>query len=382
MKITFQRKEIIDAISPLMCAVSGKSTLTAAEGILMEAKAPDTVTLTTFDLEKGVRITIHPEVLEEGSYIINAAKFNQTVKAMSSAEFTLTVDNTMTATFEAGKFSYKMGALPGSDFPETPQLSGENGFVVKQGVFKKMLSKVMHAMALNDQRPVLNGCFVKIVDDNLQMIACDTFRIAKCAVSTDMKNVNTSGAALNTSFIIPNKTVMELNRMFSDDEEEEVCIYMNRKNMMFTLGDVCFFSRLIIGEYMDVERATQMSQTNSIILDREPLLEALERASLITEERIAGYVRAHVKLDIEEDTLKIEAVSAAGSTYDELWVEHQGEDQISIALNNRYIIDALRACSADRVKLELSSARSPIYILPAEDDEDSSEFYFLLPIRA
>jgi DNA polymerase III sliding clamp (beta) subunit (PCNA family) len=119
MKITFQRKEIIDAISPLMCAVSGKSTLTAAEGILMEAKAPDTVTLTTFDLEKGVRITIHPEVLEEGSYIINAAKFNQTVKAMSSAEFTLTVDNTMTATFEAGKFSYKMGALPGSDFPET-----------------------------------------------------------------------------------------------------------------------------------------------------------------------------------------------------------------------------------------------------------------------
>ena len=42
MKIKFQRKEIIDAISPLMCAVSGKSTLTAAEGILMEAKAPDT----------------------------------------------------------------------------------------------------------------------------------------------------------------------------------------------------------------------------------------------------------------------------------------------------------------------------------------------------
>jgi DNA polymerase-3 subunit beta len=125
-----------------------------------------------------------------------------------------------------------------------------------------------------------------------------------------------------------------------------------------------------------------MSQTNSIILDREPLLEALARASPITEERIAGYVRAHVKLDIAEDTLKIEAVSAAGSTYDELWVEHQGEDQISIALNNRYIIDALRACSADRVKLELSSARSPIYILPAEDDEDSSEFYFLLPIRA
>ncbi len=381
MKIKFERKDIMDAIAPLMCAVSSKSTLPAAEGILIEAKAPDCVTLTSFDLEKGVQITIHPEVIEDGCYIINAQKFNQTIKAMSSVEFYLTVDDSMTATFEAGKFTYKIGALPGSDFPEIPHLSGENGFVVKQGVFKKMLSKVMHAMALNDQRPVLNGCFVKIVDDNLMMIACDTFRIAKCAVSTEMKNVNTSGAALNTSFIIPNKTVGELNRMFSDDEEEEVCIYMNRKNMMFTLGDICFFSRLIMGEYMDVERATQMSQSGYIIVDREPMLEALERASLITEEKIAGYVRAHVKLEVSEDTLKIAAMSAGGSTNDELWIEHVGDD-VSIALNNRYLIDALRACSGDRVMIKMTSARTPLYIMPNDEDENSSEFYFLLPIRA
>ena len=381
MKIQFQLKEITDAIAPLMCAVSGKSTMPAAEGILIEAKMPDEVTLTTFDLEKGVQITIHPEVLEEGSYIINAQKFNQTIKAMSAATVTLTVDESMTAVFEAGRFTYKIGALPGSDFPEIPHLSGENGFIVKQGVFKKMLSKVMHAMALNDQRPVLNGCFVKIVDDNLMMIACDTFRIAKCAVSTEMKNVNTSGAALNTSFIIPNKTVGELNRMFSDDDEEEVCIYMNRKNMMFTLGDVCFFSRLIIGEYMDVERATQMAQTSYMIVEREPLLEALERASLITEEKIAGYVRAHVKLEVNEDMLKIAAMSAGGSTYDELCIEHEGDD-VSIALNNRYVIDALRACSGEKVKIKMTSARTPIYIMPEEDSDETSEFYFLLPIRA
>ena len=381
MKINFKTKELTDAIAPLMCAVSGKSTLTAAEGILIEAKQDNTVVLTTFDLEKGVQITIYPEVLEEGSFIINASKLNQTVKTISSSEFTLTVDDTLTATFEAGKFNYKIGALPGADFPEIPHLSGENGFVVKQGVFKKMLSKVMHAMALNDQRPVLNGCFVKIVDDNLQMISCDTFRIAKCAISTEMKNVNTSGAALNTSFIIPNKTVLELNRMFSDDEEEEVTIYMNRKNMMFTLGDICFFSRLIIGEYMDVERATQMNQSGYIIVDREPLLEALERASLITEEKIAGYVRAHVKLDVSEDCLKISAISAAGSISDELWIEHVGDD-VSIALNNRYMLDALRACSGDRVMIKMSSARTPIYIIPNEEKENESEFYFLLPIRA
>ena len=324
-------------------------------------------------------------MVESGSYIINAQKFNQTVKAMSGSDVILSVDDSLCATFESGKFSHKLSALPGKDFPEIPHLSGEHGFVVKQGVFRKMLSKVMHAMALNDQRPVLNGCYVRIVQDNLMMVACDTFRIAKCAVSTEMENVNTAeGSPLNFSFIIPNKTVGEMHRLFSDDEEEEVRIFMNRKNMMMNLGNICFFSRLIMGEYMDIDRAISMEQSISVTLEREPMLAALERAALITEEKIAGYVRAHVKLDISEDVMKVIATSAAGSTYDELTVMHEGDD-ILIALNNRFLLDALRACTAERICIRMTSARSPIYITPAEDEADgeqeSSEFFFLLPIR-
>ena len=92
MKIIFNRSAISSAVAPLMCAVSGKSTLTAIEGILVEAKIPDTCTLTTFDLEKGVRITVEAKVIEEGSYIINAQKFTQTLRVMEGEEVTLTVD--------------------------------------------------------------------------------------------------------------------------------------------------------------------------------------------------------------------------------------------------------------------------------------------------
>lgn len=137
MKIVFNRQSISDVINPLMCAVSNKSTMQSIEGILIEAQAPDTCTLTTFDLEKGVRITIHTEVIEGGSYIINAQKFNQTVKVMEGEELSLTIDDKMTATFEAGKSTHKMNALPGSDFPDIPRISGDHGFVVSQDVLKK-----------------------------------------------------------------------------------------------------------------------------------------------------------------------------------------------------------------------------------------------------
>ena len=79
-----------NTVAPLMCCVSGKSTLTAVEGILMEAKLPDTLILTTFDLEKGMRITTNVEVIEEGSFIINAQKFNQTLKVMELSRSLLT----------------------------------------------------------------------------------------------------------------------------------------------------------------------------------------------------------------------------------------------------------------------------------------------------
>ena len=380
MKIVFNRQSISEAISPLMCAVSGKSTMPGIEGILIEAVEPDTCTLTTFDLEKGVQITIHPEVLEGGSFIINAQKFNQTVKVMDGEEVTLTVDDKLTATFEAGKSTHKMNALRGSDFPEIPHLSGEKGFTVNQGVLKKMIGKVAHAMGVNDQRPVLNGCYFKIVENNLLTVTCDGFRLAKCAISTEMTNAGAEGTPMNYAFIMPVKTVNELQRMLLDSEEEDARIFVSRKNILMKLGDLTFFSRLIDGEYIDYDRVIISSHRIGIEVDKNALLSALDRAALITEERIAGSVRSHVKLQLEGDLLKIYANSTAGSTYDEIPVVHEGDDLI-IAFNNRYLIDSLRSCTADRVRISMTSALTSINIEPLEKEDDHSELFFLLPVR-
>lgn len=382
MKIVFNRQSISEAINPLMCAVSGKSTMQSIEGILIEAVEPDTCTLTTFDLEKGVQITIRTEVIEGGSYIINAQKFNQTVKVMDGDELTLTVDDKLTATFEAGKSTHKMNALRGSDFPEIPHLSGDHGFVVSQGVLKKMLAKTAHAMGVNDQRPVLNGCYFKVVEDNLLTVTCDSFRLAKCAVSTELQNAGAEGSTVKFSFIMPVKTVNELSRMLLDSDEEDARIFVSRKNILLKLGDLTFFSRLIDGEYIDYDRVILTNHRVLVEADRDALLSALDRAALITEERIAGSVRSHVKLELCGNLLKIYATSTAGSTYDEISIEHEGDDMV-IAFNNRYLIDSLRACSADRVKISLTSPLTSINIEPAdgEGDVDNEELFMLLPVR-
>ncbi len=378
MKIVFNRQEICNAVAPLMCAVSGKSTLTAVEGILFEAKEDNTCVLTTFDLEKGVRIEITAEVEEPGCYIINAQKFVQTIRVMEGETVTLSVNEKLGAEIVSANSSHKMNALAGADFPEIPRLTSPNGFTVKQSVLRQMLSKVMYAMGVNDQRPVLNGCHFKIAGNTLYLVSCDSFKLAKCNVTTEIDSFTAQGGS-DFSFIIPCKTVNELYRMLDSDEEATVTVYTSRKNIVFNLDSMIFFSRLIDGDYIDYNRIIVTTHRITVCVDRTVLIGALERAALVTEERIAGSVRSHVKLTVAGDYLKISATSTAGSTYEELYVEHEGDDLV-IAFNNRYLIDSLRACTADRIKLSMTSPLSSINIEPCEQGEDK-ELFLLLPVR-
>ncbi|MBQ7335312.1 MAG: DNA polymerase III subunit beta [Clostridia bacterium] len=380
MKIIFNRHSIGEAVAPLMCAISGKSTLSAVEGILMEANEDGTCVMTTFDLEKGMRITVEAQVEEPGSAIINAQKFVQTLRVMEGDFVTLTVNENMQACIFSGKSNHKMNAMPASDYPAIPRLVTTDGFVISQSVLKNILSKVMYAMASNDQRPVLNGCYFRVSNGELLAVSCDSFRLAKCSVKAEIENKNEDASDLKFSFIIPTKTVNELFKLLKDDERESVRIYMSRKNIVFNIGNLTFFSRLIEGQYIDFDRIILSTHRIFAHVDREQMISALERAALITEERVAGSVPSHVKLDFDEDLLKISAVSTLGSTYDEIDIKHEGE-HLLIAFNNRFLIESLRASDAERVKISMTSALTSINIEPEEESEESTELFMLLPVR-
>ena len=382
MKIIFNRSAVSAAVAPIMCAVSGKSTLSAIEGILIEAKFPDTCIMTTYDLEKGVRITLEAKVLEEGKYIINAQKFNQTLRVMEGEEITLSVDSKLNASIVSGRSSHKMNALAGEDFPNIPDLVSDRSFMMSQSVLKKTFEQIDFAMGVNDQRAVLNGTFVKVEDDNVMLVSCDSFKLAKCKKYTELTNKNTNGKEhLEYAFIIPAKTVNELCRLLDDDADAITQIYVTRKHIVLLIGELTFFSRLIEGEYIDYDRIIVKSHKITVRVDKKEILSALDRAALITEEKIAGSVRSHVKLEIVEDVLKISAISSAGSTYDELFIEHVGDD-INIAFNNRYLMDSIKACESEKIILSMSSPLTSMNIEPDKcESENTEEIFMLLPVR-
>jgi DNA polymerase-3 subunit beta len=363
-----------------MCAVSNKSTLPAIEGVLIEAFDDNYCILTTYDTDKGIRLRVDARVFAPGRYIVNAQRFYQVVRAMDGDEIELTIDPKLTAKIVSGRSSHKMSTLEGDDFPSLPEIAHERGFVIGQALLKDMISQVSHAIGVDDTRPVLNGCYVRVEDKNITLVSCDSFSLAKRVAQTEIQNKNSDSSPLDFSFILPVRTVNELVKLLSDDEEEYAEIYMTKKNIVFLLGGITFFSRLIDGEYIDYNRIIIKNHKITGIVNHDELMAALERAALVTEEKIAGSVRSPVKLELSGDILKIVASSSAGSTYDEASIVHEGED-IIIGFNNRFLINNLRACSGERVRLSLSSPLTSMNIEPEEKPEGGEELFMLLPIR-
>ena len=383
MKIVFRKDIICAAVAPLMSGVSTKMTMAATEGILIEASLPNTCVMTTYDIEKGVRISIEADVIEAGSAIVSASKFSQIVRVMDGGDITLTVDDRNCATIVSGRSSHTLTALPAKDFPEIPRLISSQGFVAPQKTVRGMIAKCMYAMGVNDQRPVLNGLFFSVSEGKLHTVSCDSFKMATCATETDLMGLEGGEAVDSIRFILPNKSVGELYKLLDDkDEDAIVTVYVSRKNIVFVMEDITFFSKLIEGEYIDYNRIILRNHRILVYADRESVISALEHAALITEEKVAGSVRSHVRLEVTGNIMKISATSGTGSAYDEVAVGHEGEDLV-IAFNNRYLIDSLRACQADRVKLSMSSPLSSINIEPNDEDRCAADedLFMLLPVR-
>ena len=115
-------------------------------------------------------------------------------------------------------------------------------------------------------------------------------------------------------------------------------------------------------------------------VERDRFLAALERATLIAEEKIVGSGRSYVKLILEGNRMQITSTSANGKVYDELNITHEGED-LEIGFNCRYLINSIRATEGELLDLGFKSPTQSLTIDPHEKNEDRKFFYMVLPVR-
>lgn len=386
MKFTVQKSVLMNRLTPAMGTVSNKNTITSIEGVLIETLNGDKIRISTYDMNKGVRSTFDAVSVErEGKFILNAQRLYQTIRVLPEDEVTIEVNDKLNCTITSGKASFSMFAMKGEDFPNLPDLITDRGFSVSAENVKKMIGKVAHSVADQDNRPMLCGAFFKISEGKLEVVSCDSYTLSICSLNCDIASIGND--ALNYSFIIPGHALGELAKNLSDyidsakgGDEDDVKFYLSRKHAIVRRGDNVFFTRTIDSEYIDYRRITPKDNDITVTLDREVFLDGLERANIIAEEKIQGSGRSYVKLGVEDQFLSITSTSVNGKVFDELDCVHEGND-IEIGFNCRYLINSVKVAEGENIKITLKSPTTAITIEPAEQDEKFSYYYMILPVR-
>ena len=368
MKITFTKSSLESIVNDSLCSVSDKNTIPVVEGIRFRTEKDRVCSITTYDLEKGFRAEIECDIEEPGNYVINAQKLNRIIRFMPDSQITIAVNDNFVATVTSGKSKFELHALDGKNFPSLPELDGERGFTINSGILKKMINQVSFSIATVDQRPVLCGAYFIIEDGKLNIVACDGNRMAVRCKECDIVNNNKDNSQLALKFIVPGRTLAQLIKLMNDDED--IRISLGRKHVIFKMEGKTFFSRLIDGEYIDYERVIPQNAGIKVVVDRMSVISALERASLVTEDRNLGQTKSYVKCEFEGDLLKISSSSITGSVYDEIITEKTGDDLV-IGFNCRYLLDALRAADGNKLSLLLTNPLMSIVIEKEEDGENS-----------
>ena len=377
----------MNRLTPAMGTVSNKNTITSIEGVLIEALSGDKVRISTYDMNKGVRSTFDVVSVErEGKFILNAQRLYQTIRVLPEDEVTIEVNDKLNCTISSGKASFSMFAMKGEDFPNLPDLITDRGFSVSAESVKKMIGKVSHSVADQDNRPMLCGAFFKISENRLEVVSCDSYTLSICSLNCSITSIGND--APNYSFIIPGHALGELSKNLSDymdsakgnDGDDTVKFYLSRKHAIVRRGDNVFFTRTIDSEYIDYRRITPKDNDITVTLDRESFLDGLERANIIAEEKIQGSGRSYVKLGVEDQFLAITSTSVNGKVFDELDCVHEGGN-IEIGFNCRYLINSVKVAEGENIKITLKSPTTAITIEPTELDEDFSYYYMILPVR-
>lgn len=384
MKATFEKEALLLAITRSLGCVAEKMT-SVIEGIYINTVGDDRCQVCAYDIEKGIKIEISANVHEGGSLVINGSKLASIVKYMP-AEVTLETGDNNVVTVSSGRSKFQLHYLPGSDFPKIPEFSPERHFELPQNTLKKIINQTAFAISHDETRPALTGLYIEINSDKMKAVACDGYRLAVREIMMKTEIYSKTGEE-ELYFIIPGKTITELLRLL-EDKEETIKFSLTRKHIIFSLKmkygseekETVMFSRLVDANYIEYQRFYPKECKTFVTVDRDALENALERASLVTEDRVQGQVKSAVKFNFTDGLLNVSAISINGKFFDEIPIEKSGADLV-IGFPCKYLIEILRSTDQLVLKLSLTSALMSMLIEGESESGDSKFLYLALPMK-
>ncbi|MCL2308820.1 MAG: DNA polymerase III subunit beta [Proteobacteria bacterium] len=359
------RDELLKPLSSVSGIVERKHTLPILSNVLLEQKE-QRLWMTAMDME--LQISAFCEVPESSpqAITVSARKLQDLLRALpDDVDVSLETQGSKMMV-KAGRSRFNLQTLPAADYPrltlgDTQQAS----ITLSQKSLRSLLRQVEFAMAQQDIRYYLNGMLWVIDQSSVQLVATDGHRLAWASLPV-------SGVFTRQEVILPRKTVMELGKLLTDDESL-VTLDILSNQVRFHFGSTEIISKVIDGKFPDYNRVIPVGYTQHIEISRMAFLTALQRAAILSNEKVRG-----VHLNLTKNEIKIICSNNEQEEAEEqLEIQYDGED-LSIGFNITYLLDVLQRLNSEKVMLSFGNANDSA-LLTVPDQYDYK--YVVMPMR-
>lgn len=364
--LNIKRNHLLHLVQTITGIVEKRHTQPILSNLLLDIQSNK---LSILASDQEIQIQIQHQLTDsfgDFSITVSAKKLFDIIRAMPDQSDIILETKEHQLQLRTNKTRFYLQTLPAIDFPvisipdEAPTI-----FIVKQNAFKHLMAQVEYGMAQQDIRYYLNGMFLVISEKEMSAVSTDGHRLcwANLILDTQQKP---------QELIVPRKTINELSKLLNDDDAEiEISVYTNQ--IQFKFNQIEMISKLITGKFPDYQRVIPTQHPNTMTLDRLALLHALQRVSILSNEKFRGarFVLATNELKIICNNNEQEEAQ------EELAVEYVGAE-LDIGFNVTYILDALNKIDAEKIECHFGDANSSMLLMIPENNHYK---YVIMPMR-
>ncbi|EHI96969.1 MULTISPECIES: DNA polymerase III subunit beta [unclassified Clostridium] len=363
MIFTCEKQKILEGISIVQKAITGKSTLPILEGVYIKTEQ-STLTLIGSDMDVSIQTSVDATIIEEGNIVIDAKIFGEIIRKLPNSTIKIETIENQLIKITCEKSIFDVVYMNTNEFPELPEINENLKISVNQNILKNMIKGTSFAIAQDETRPILQGILFEVKNKNLNLVALDGYRLA---IRSEFLDTD-----IDVEVVIPGKTLNEVSKIL-EDVDDIVDITFTNNHILFNLERTKIISRLLEGKFINYNSLLPQEHKLLVSVNRQKLQNAIERASLMAKDGNTNLI----KLDLQQDNLIITSNSQLGKVREEISIKLQGEE-VQIAFNSKYLLDVLKNVEEDEVVMKMTSSISPC-VIEEKDNENSK--YLVLPVR-
>lgn len=371
MKIKIRQRVLLEHLNYAIKGISSKNLIPILNCIKFEVTNEGVYLLST-DNEIAIKTFIDKDKIESidevGELVISGKYIYEIVRKLNDEVINIeeVIDSQVLIT--TSNSSFKLNCVSANEFPNLDLEFTSEPIILNQKEFKSAIQQIIFATSTQESRPVLTGVNFKIRNGILECTATDSYRLAKRTIKLP------DTISDNIDIIVPSKNLTEITKMIGEDGKQiELHIFTNKIVVKF--GCLVIMSRLINGTYPDTEKSIPTSFSLQVTTDLQNLYNAIDRASLLTNEEEKNIINLSTIDDIALITSNIPEI---GNVEEKVKINKSTAEDIKIAFSSKYMMEAIKTFEGREVQISFNGEIKPI-IITAVDNTDLIQL--ISPIR-